>query len=225
MESDISSVERIDNLDETMVLGYFESIKSVFLLKSALLWGLESTELRDEFYTLVLRSAAAVAEEFGDSLGFKALQMRNPEARENLKEDIMTGTLLSAWVVFEQITREVPNPSYASDEAVLTAGFERNVFGFTKDEKADLEFFQYLRHGVMHYNGAYYAYRSIDHTYNGKRYESKGHFGEKMVSSLETAWAILLDIEKYSLKAWNAVRGGGPRGGGRRNKTAGNAGN
>jgi len=105
---------------------------------------------------------------------------------------------------------------------VLTAGFERNAFGFTKDEKADLEFFQYLRHAIMHYNGAYYAYRSIDHTYKGKRYESEGHCGEKFVSSLGTAWAILLDLERYSLKAWNAVRGEGRRGGRVRNETAGN---
>ena len=110
-------------------------------------------------------------------------------------------------------------------QIVLNAHFERNVFGFTKDEKADLEFFQYLRHAIMHYNGAYYAHRSIDHEYKGKRYESKGHCGEKMVSSVKTAWAILLDIERYSLKAWNAVRGGEPRGGGARSKTDGNAGN
>jgi hypothetical protein len=207
-----------------MVLGYFESIKSVFLLKSALLWGLESKELRDEFYPLVLRAAAAVVEEFSEPLFIKALQKRNPEVRDNLKEDIVTDTLLSAWAVFEQITREVPNPSYAGDAAVLTAGFERNVFGFTRAEKEDLEFFQYLRHAIMHYNGSYYAYRSIEHKYNGKRYESKGHAGEKMVSSPKTVWKILLDLEKYSLKAWNAVRGGGP-GGGTRNETVGNAGN
>ncbi len=58
------------------------------------------------------------------------------------------------------------------------------MFGFTKEEKADLAFFQYLRHAFMHYNGAYYAHRTIDHTYRGKRYKSTGHSGEKIVSSL-----------------------------------------
>jgi len=102
MDSDIRAAERIDNLDEAMVIGYFESIKSVFLLKSALLWGLESDELQDEFYGLVLRSADEVAKDFGEPLWLKALQKRNWQVRENLKEDIMTGTLLSAWAVFER---------------------------------------------------------------------------------------------------------------------------
>ena len=106
-------------------------------------------------------------------------------------------------------TRAIPN--------AIDAGFERNIFGFTKEEKADMRFFQYLRHSIMHYNGAYYAYRAIDHTYDGKRYESIGHTSEKMIVSLKAAWTILLDLEKYSLKAWIAVRGGktpgGPTGG------------
>ena len=207
MESNASGIERIDGLDEAKILGYFESIRSVFLLKFALLWGLESTPHEGEFHEQMVGFARQVANEFNEPLGLKALQRGNWQIRENLKEDIGTSSLLAGWAVFEQITREVPNPGYATDTSVLTAGFERNVFGFTKVEKADLQFFQYLRHSIMHYNGAYYAHRSIDHTYKGKRYESNGHCGEKVVTSLETAWAILLDLERYSLKAWTAVRG------------------
>jgi hypothetical protein len=207
MERDVDEIERIDGLDEAKIIGYFESIRSVFLVNLSFLVGVESTQPSDDFYKYVVGFAAKVPEIIAEPLGLKALERGNWQVRENLKDDLVTSSLLNSWGVFEQITREVPNPGYANDSALLTASFERNVFGFTKEEKEDLQLFQYFRHAIMHYNGAYYAYRSIDHTYAGNLYQSKGHCGEKIVISPKTAWTILLDLEKYSLKAWTAVRG------------------
>lgn len=203
MTNPTADIERIDELDEAKILGYFESVRSNFLVKFSVLWGMENFP---DFYELLLVPAREVSAHLREELGFKAIAKGNPEVRENLKEDIVTGAILGAWAVFEQVTRELPNPGYASEVDALKAGFERNIFGFTKAEKTDLSFFQYIRHALMHYNGAYYAHHPLDHVYRGVRFNSAGRFGEKMIISPEVVWTIVLHIERCSIKAWQALR-------------------
>ena len=50
METGIDEIERVDELDEAKVLGYFETVRSVFLLKSTLLAALESSKPGDAFH-------------------------------------------------------------------------------------------------------------------------------------------------------------------------------
>lgn len=67
-----------------------------------------------------------------------------------------------------------------------------------------MDLFYYIRNAIVHYNGAYFSYRVIDHVYDGYRYQSKGQEGIKIfIPSAKTAFKMHLDIEKHAYKAWD----------------------
>ena len=82
----------------------------------------------------------------------------------------------------------------------------RAAFSSSQNTKNDLEFFYYIRNAALHYNGAYYAAKSISHRYKGKDFISADHVGEKIEASIKLAWDIATDLEKYSLKAWRNAK-------------------
>ena len=65
--------------------------------------------------------------------------------------------------------------------------------------------------GVAVQVGAYYAAKDIDHRYAGVDFKSKDHHGEKIEASLQLAWTIASDLERYTLKAWNNAKNFRPR--------------
>jgi hypothetical protein len=202
--------ESINDLDEVKILGYFETIRSTFLMKVALLTALNEPDSRAKVHPELLRAAKATNTELPDDNFITALGLMNRELILNLMEDAASGVISASWLVFEQIIKDLAKPNYSTDPSDISANYERNLFGFTKAEKADIALFYYIRNGMLHYNGSYYAYRDIDHTYDGIHYRSAGHLGEKMPVNIRTAYRICGDLERYSMRAWSAAKSGPP---------------
>jgi len=201
-----SGPESINDLNEIKILGYFETIRSTFLIKLALILNLQDLKSREIMHGLLLRWASEINNTLPDETFMKAFAKLNPELIENLKEDAVSALVSGSWVVFEQIVKDLSKSDYATDAGDISANYQRGSFGFSKAEKDDLDFFYYLRNAMVHYNGAYYAYRDLDHTYNGITYKSVGHHGEKMEFTIYFAFQISADLEKYSMKAWTGSR-------------------
>jgi hypothetical protein len=86
----------------------------------------------------------------------------------------------------------------------ISTDYKKKIFGLSDREKKNLDLFYYIRNAIVHYNGAYYAYREIDHTYEGFRYFSEGQEGTKiLIPSTQIAFKMHLDIEDYIYKAWD----------------------
>ncbi|MBP6013149.1 MAG: hypothetical protein KBA31_13060 [Alphaproteobacteria bacterium] len=207
-----STPESIHNLDEAKVLGYFESMRSVFLVKMATAALLsDKTKPNNQIFRQLLASAG---EEIGvwaeDPLTPIALKRGNEEVHLNLFEDAVSGLMLSAWSIFEQVIKDLAHPNYAGDLEKYSVEFERRMFGFTHAEKDDIAFFYYLRNCIAHYNGAYNAYKSIDHTYLGHQFKSVGHEGNQIDIDPKLLPSICRDLERYTLRAWNAVKSPAP---------------
>lgn len=198
--------ESINDLDEVKILGYFETIRSVFLTKVALVVALTGSESRANIHPELLNAARAMNEELPDENYIKALERVNAELLSNLMEDAVGGVISASWVVFEQIIKDLARPNYSGDRSDISANYERSLFGFSKSEKADLALFYYFRNAMMHYNGAYFAYRDIDHYYDKIHYCSAGHLGEKIPMSPRTALSVCVDLERYSTRAWSAAK-------------------
>lgn len=194
--------ETIDDVDEVKLLGYFETMKGTFITKWVFLLhfldangNLVGDRLKDE----VLDD---VRQLFPDPNTCAALRQGNKEMLANYKEDIVTSAVLGAWNVFEQLTKDLLNQNYAHNPDDLRVNYQQNDFGLSEGEKRNLDVINYVRNAILHYNGAYYAYRDIDQHYRGHHFRSAGHQGEKIVVSPELTWHILCDIEAYAIKAW-----------------------
>jgi len=59
---------------------------------------------------------------------------------------------------------------------------------------------------MVHYNGAYYSYRSINHKYKNLEFKSEGNIGNKITISPKAVFDIICDLEAYSVKAWNNAK-------------------
>lgn len=199
-----SQDESIDNLTEVMILGYFESIKGVFITKWLLL--VNMTDATYEHFVPGEFDAALTAEIqalFPVNLAYNALaNPANEHMVANFVQDIATTAIISAWCVFEQLIKHLAVPNYAHDANQLNASYQRAVFGLSHIEKDNLNLFYYIRNAIVHYNGAYFAATAINHSYNGQNYVSIGHEGEKISILQATAWRMINDIEAYSIKAY-----------------------
>lgn len=202
-------METVKNTDESDLLGYFETIKSVFLLK--LLFLVSVTKETDQRRYLELPSALAevipeLEAQFDEPLFFKALKLGNEELILNYLEDIISSALSSSWNVFEQIIKTLTHGEYTEDSQQMSMNYEAGKYQFTKREKKDIELFYYLRNAMAHYNGAYYSYRDIDHRYKGWDFKSNGNAGNKIIISPKAVYDIVCDLEVYSMKAWNNAK-------------------
>jgi hypothetical protein len=204
--------ERIDDLDEAKILGYFEVIRGTFLTKLIEFLMIQGNK---DGHPIIARSKipndiiAQVKTTFGDEkLFFQALDLENEELYHNLIEDILTAILVNSWIVFEQIIKDIPNPNYSHNVSQQSVDYKRGDFGFSKQEKANLDLFYYIRNSIQHHNGAYFALRQIDAEYNGQAFHSEDHIGEKMIISLETPYKICLELEQLTCKAWSNYQRG-----------------
>lgn len=201
--------ETITNQDEAKLLGYFESTKSVFLLKMLLIAehtkssppGLDPSTFRSERVTALEEMVP------GESHFFRAFRAGNAELLENLRDDAFNGAFSGAWNTFEMVIKDLARTNYVTIPADHQADYHRNEFGFTKAEKRNLDLFYYIRNAMSHYNGAYWAGKAVDCVYRTHTFVSEGHIGEKIEVSVGLAYAICTDLETYAMKAWtNAKR-------------------
>lgn len=199
-------MEEINNLDEAKLLGYFENVKGVFLLKLIFLVSF----LRDEdghryidSTKLPQNALTSVKSIFDDPLFYKALCKGNKELYQNYQEDMITSLVTSSWNVFEQITKDFAKQNYATQTDELSVCYQNGKFQFDIREKKDIELFYYIRNAIHHYNGAYYAAKDIDHRFAKCHFNSRGHYGEKIEINISVAWRIACDLERYTMKAWN----------------------
>lgn len=200
----MTSTEKITNLTSDMVLGYFETMRSVFYVKMGVLVWFEGGSIpkhRD-----LSEASAAVAAQLGDTLSAKILSSIPPEVVENLKDDAITALIISGWTVFEQVIKDLTVPDYATQATLLQADFHNGILGFTLTERDEIALFYYIRNAAVHYNGAFHAYRTVNVTYTGKHFQSAGHLGEKINVTPQLAMTIVNDLEKYAMKAWSHCR-------------------
>jgi len=196
--------ESIDNLNEVMFLGYFESIKGVFITKWMLLLNLTDAAHKHfvpaEFDNAITQHLRG---QFPFDLAYNALaNPANEHMVANFVQDITTTAIISSWCVFEELIKHLPVPNYAHDAGQLNASYQRGPFALSHAEKDNLDLFYYIRNALVHYNGAYFASTAVNQTYNGQHYASIGHEGEKISVSPATAWWMIGDIEAYAIKAW-----------------------
>lgn len=206
-------MEIIDDLDEVMILGYFESVQGNFLFKLALLLNHTVDASGDGQLAPDSFDAEASAElqgQYPKPAFYAALRRGNVELVQNLSEDIATSLVIGSWMIFEQIVKHVTTPNYAHDSDEQSMTYHRNIFGFTSREKKDLDLFYYVRNAIVHYNGAYYAAKDVNHRYRGRDYDSREHVGEKIELTLDTIWHISADLERYTCQAWSRSAAGGP---------------
>jgi hypothetical protein len=202
-------MENIDDLDEAKILGYFETVRSTFLLKIAFLVSITTTEGGKRRLLLnasLDQSIHEVCTQLSDPLLLKAVKNGNEELLFNLQEDAVTGLVMGSWIVFEQIIKDLRSMNYAHLKDELNADYAANIFGFDKREKRDLELFYYLRNTIAHSNGAFTGVKSICHTYDGHTFDSSGMEGVKMELTIPTAWRIAGELERCACKAWSNVK-------------------
>jgi hypothetical protein len=208
----MDETETVTHLDEVKVLGYFETLRSTFLLKILLV----SSHL--DFEAKVLLPETFKAEQVTIYKGmfendtFAALYARSENLPLNLMEDVVTSALIGSWIIFELIIKDRTHRDYSLHSGELQISYQQNIFGLSQSEKRDLDLFCYLRNAYVHYNGSYYGSKQIDHVFAGTRFCSSGHEGEKIIVSPETTWKALLRIEELALKAWTSwqLRAGKP---------------
>lgn len=201
-------MEKITDLDEAMLLGYFESIRGVFLTKFVFLAAFTGESKGERCFVAIPQAAIDdVKQNFDDPIFFKALEQSNSELHANFVEDMVTSLLSASWNIFEQVTKDLASRDYSTKTDELSVCYTNGKFQFDKREKKDIELFYYIRNATHHYNGAYYAGKDIDHCYDGIDFKSLGHHGEKIQSNIRTGYRMLADIERYTIKAWqNAKR-------------------
>lgn len=197
-----TSIETVTSLDELKALGYFETIKTVYYTKYLLLVA------HTDGQKLIINVPDDVKAVFKHLSEFpqylKALEKGNNELLLNYQEDIVTSLLISSWAVFELIIKDLARRDYATDPEDISANYHRKSFGLTEREKRDLDLFYYIRNAIVHYNGAYHAFKALDHVYEGHRFVSKGKEGTKIhIPSSEIAFKMHLDIERLAYKAWD----------------------
>ncbi len=197
------STETINNLNSANVLGYYESIRSVFYVKLGVLGFFEAGNITE--HQTISNAASEMALALGMNFDAAVLGNISEEVVDNLKEDAITALIVSSWNVFEQVIKDLASPGYASSSVKLNADFYKKIFGYTQPEIAEIEFFYHLRNAIAHYNGTYHAYKMVDVSYNNRKFKSDGHIGEKIEVDFPLAFSISNDLEKYAMQAWSAA--------------------
>ncbi|AZS19187.1 hypothetical protein [Caulobacter sp. FWC26] len=196
----MADIEKVTDLTSDKLLGYFESMRSCFYVKLGMLTWLEGGNL--EKHRALSDAASSVALELGDKTAARTMATIQDKVVENLKEDAVTALLVAGWSVFELVIKDLTAPDYATQSTMLSLDFHNGILGFTLAEREEITLFYHLRNAVVHYNGAYHAYRVVDATYDGQHFKSVGHFGEKIEMTLGLVVKIVNDLEKYAMKAW-----------------------
>jgi hypothetical protein len=202
-------MEDINNLDEAKLLGYFETIRSVFIVKFIFLVS-NVSEGHGHRYIDTAKippdAIAAAKQEFEDPLVYGALESRNEELYHNVAEDLITALIGSSWNVFEQIIKDLTKADYATHAEDLSVTYQSGKFQFDVREKRDLDLFYYLRNAIYHFNGAYFRGKDIDHRFAGSDFKSTGRYGQKIEIKIPVAWKIALALERYTMKAWGKAK-------------------
>jgi hypothetical protein len=200
------AIETIRDLDEAKILGYFETLRSAFIVKCAWLGG---TSGQDASGQNVLRAAAfpddllcKLEPVFADPPTYASIRGETPELFMNLREDIINSAVLGAWFVFEAVVKVLRNTDFVSATTKTDINYTDNRFAFVAREKKDLEFFYYLRNAIAHANGAFTAVKAVNHWYDGQHFVSGGKEGQKVILNTTTAFKIINDLQKLTMKAW-----------------------
>lgn len=199
-------IETIGDLDEAKILGYFETLRSAFIVKCAWLGGTSGPNASGQ---KILQAASfpgellsAIEAIFPDPPTYVSIRGETPELFLNLQEDIINSAVLGAWFVFEMVVKVLRNADFVTATTKTDINYTDNRFGFDSREKKDLEFFYYLRNTIAHANGAFTAVKAVNHWYDGEHFDSGGKEGQKMIGTTTTAFKIINDLEKLTMKAW-----------------------
>lgn len=199
-------MEKVTDLCETKIDGYFDTIKTVFF-----------TELEAETLLFNNKGQATLnidtktfkiyKNSFSDFEKFDLyFHQGDGTIRNNFHDAIISSLIINSWVIFELIIKDLTSKDYSEKENDISMDYKSNKFGFSKDEKSDLDLFYYIRNSFVHYNGAYHKYKKINHTYEGQLFSSETHEGEQIeITNIKLAYEMHLDMQRLAKKAWNNV--------------------
>lgn len=196
-------MEKVTNLNEKKIDGYFDTLKSVFFTKLEAELFLFNRKGQGRI-VLDSNSLSELKKEFTDFERFD-LFFHNGDGSImlNFHDEIISSIVMNSWVIFELIIKDLTKKDYSEQANDISMDYKSNKFGFSKDEKAKLDFFYYIRNSYVHYNGAYHASKSIDYIYEGQHFLSENHEGEQIeLNNIKIAYKIHLDLQELSKKAW-----------------------
>ena len=194
--------ETVLNLNESDILGYFETIECNFHTKLLLLFNSLDKNKRIIKSFIKDESKQIIIETFDGRMTMAAIDRGNSEPVQNFIEDALNTIILQSWCILELVCKDLIKPSYALLTEDQSCNYKAGFFGFSKDEKDDLDLFYYMRNALVHYNGAFYSSKTIDHSFNGVLFKSDGNGGFKGDLNLVTAFKISRRIQELTLKAW-----------------------
>jgi len=196
-----TNIETVTSLDELKALGYFETIRTVYYTKYLMLFQHTDGKRLQIDVPDDIKEIFEGQDDF--ALYLKALERGNEELLSNFKEDIVLSLIINSWIVFELIIKDLTKKDYSLSKDDISVGYKQNIFGLTSREKKDLDLFYYIRNAIVHYNGAYYAFREMDHVFDGHPFQSKGNEGVPIFMPGPTAFKVHLEIERLAYKAWD----------------------
>ncbi|MBO4859188.1 MAG: hypothetical protein J5527_11830 [Treponema sp.] len=199
-------MEKVTDLTEKKIDGYFDTIKTVFFTQletESLLFnssGQAILKLDSNTYN-TYKNTFTDFEKFD-----KYFHQGDGTVRNNFHDSIISNIIINSWVIFELIIKDLTSKDYSEKQNDISMDYKSNKFGFSKDEKSDLDLFYYIRNSFVHYNGAYHKYKKIKHTYEGQLFSSENHEGEQIeINNLIIAYKMHLDMQKMAKKAWTNV--------------------
>lgn len=200
-------MEKVTDLNEKKIDGYFDTIKTVFftqLVTEELLFnenGQAVLKLDNNVYN-TYKNTYSDFERFD-----KYFHHGDGTIRNNFHDIIFTNIIINSWIIFELIIKDLTSKDYSEKENDITLDYKSNKFGFSKKEKSDLDLFYYIRNSYVHYNGAYHKTKKINHTYEGQLFSSSNHEGEQIeINDLIIAYKMHLDMQRMAKKAWANVK-------------------
>ena len=199
-------MEKITNINEKKIDGYFDTIETIFFtkLEAELLLFNENGQAA---LTLDKNASAKLKNTFSDFKKFeKYFRYGDGTIKKNFHDEIFSSIIIASWVIFELIIKDLISKDYSENENDISLDYKSNKLGFSKDEKNDLDLFYYIRNSFIHYNGAYYKYKKINHIYEGQTFSSNGHEGEQIeINNLKVVYKMHLDMQRLAKKAWTNV--------------------
>lgn len=195
----------MDITNENDVKGYYRHVRGVFLTKFLLALKMsvetdnppafESRKFSEEIFT-------EFQKQFPNEGEFlEGFRQNNPKIFLMFQIEHSDSAFLMSWIVFEYCTKYVRKPDYFLSDEGTDMNYKSGQFGFNEEEKKDLDLFYYIRNSIFHYNGKYFAYQSIDHSFEGKRFISIGNEGNQILSSVKMTYQMINKMEEYACKA------------------------
>lgn len=194
-------------IDRDDIVNYYTTIQVNFLSKLSFLASYtlknDSGENEVKADSILLEHLGYIEPVLPHPQFYRSIKEGSSALHLNLQDDLATSAIVTSWNVFERIIKLLKYGNYSQESDKNAVDFLYGFFGFNSAEKNDLHFLYYVRNSIAHHNGVYYAYKEINHTYEGAVFKSKGNEGIQIEITNEIAYSMIRHLNTLSLKAWD----------------------